>query len=204
MSKTFGANGILRGLGEPLEPQVGRYASSFNRNANVDDEMEVWDLVGKDCGSIRKLVKQARKCFRFLKPWERRSLSLNSGEKALLDALMATVENGSMKRIKSPTLLKALAPIIEKLLKVVGKTSRGALVLMRRVENVGEELVKAVMSLKLASAYRLAKQAAVRISQIAQAWGNRTARIWAEDSRFIRYLLAMMSYRENFPGAPVA
>jgi len=160
----------------------------------------VWDLISPDCESIKRLIKQAGKCFRFLKPWERRSLSLNAQDKALLKALMGAFEGGCLKRIRGRALLDALAPIVEKLLKVVGKAFRGIVGLACGVGNMSAELVKAVMSLRLASAYRLAKQAAVRISQIAQAWGNRMAKMWAEDPGFIRYLLMMMSYRENYPG----
>ena len=158
----------------------------------------VWNLISPDRESIKKLVKQAGRCFRSLKPWERRSLSLNELDRALLRALMEAFEGGCIKRIKSPVLLEALAPIVEKMLKVVGKAFKGVIVLVRGAEGVGEELVKAAISLRLASAHRLVKQAAMRISQIAQAWGNRMARTWAEDPGFIRYLLMMMSYRENY------
>jgi|GEM_PF-2242556 len=162
---------------------------------------KVLDLINLDGKTIKKLYKRANSCFRFLKPWERRSLSLNELDRALLKALMDAFEDGCIDKVRSRTLLDELAPIVEKLLKVVGKAFRGVVVLVRGFENVGEELVKAVVSLRLPSAYRLAKQAAVRISQIAQAWGNRTARMWAEDRGFLRFLLTMMSYRENYPGA---
>jgi hypothetical protein len=162
---------------------------------------KVLDLINLDYKSIKKLVKQAGRCFRFLKPWERRSLSLNKLDRALLRALMGAFEDGCIERVKSLALLDELAPIVEKLLKVVGKAFRGVVAVVHGIEEVGEELVRAVISLKLPSAYRLAKQAAVRISQIAQAWGNRMARMWSEDPGFIRYLLMMMSYKENFPGA---
>jgi len=159
----------------------------------------IWDLINPDCKSIKRLVRQAGRCFRFLKRWERRSLSLNRWEWGLLRALITAFDGGCIDRIRSRVLLDALAPILEKLLKVVGKTFRGVVIIVH--ENVGEDLVKAAISLRLPSAYRLAKQAAVRISQIAQAWGNRAARTWAEDPGFIKYLLMMMSYRENYLGA---
>ena len=164
---------------------------------------KVWDLVNPDCKTIKKLVNKAGSCFRFLKPWERRGLSLNKLDRALLKALMDAFEDGCIKKVESRVLLSALAPIMEKLLKVVAKAFRGVIVVVRGVEKFGEELVKAVISLRLPSAYRLARQAAVRISHIAQAWGNRMARMWPEDPRFIRYLLMMMSYKENFPGAAI-
>ena len=154
----------------------------------------VWNLIDPDCNSIKRLVRQAGKCFRFLKPWERRSLSLNRLEWGLLRALIAAFDGGCIDRIRSRTLLNALAPIVEKLLKVVGKAFRGVVILARGIEDVGEDLIKAAISLRLPLAYKLAKQAALRISQIAQAWGNRAARMWAEDSGFIKYLLMMMSH----------
>jgi hypothetical protein len=162
---------------------------------------KVLDLINLDCESLKRLVKQAGRCFRFLRPWERRSLSLNKLDRALLKALMDAFEEGCIKKVKSRVLADALAPIVEKLLKVVGKAFRGVVVALHGVEKVGEELVKAVISLRLPSAYKLAKQAAVKISQIAQSWGNRMAKMWPEDPGFIRYLLMMMSYKENFPGA---
>jgi hypothetical protein len=166
-----------------------------------DSARKVLDLVNLDCESLKRLVKQAGRCFRFLRPWERRSLSLNKLDRALLKALMDAFEEGCIKKVKSRVLADALAPIVEKLLKVVGKAFRGVVVALHGVEKVGEELVKAVISLRLPSAYKLAKQAAVKISQIAQSWGNRMAKMWPEDPGFIRYLLMMMSYKENFPGA---
>ena len=164
---------------------------------------KVWSLINPDCESIRKLVNKAGSCFRFLKPWERRSLSLNKLDKALLKALMDAFKDGCIGKVRSRILLSALAPIMEKLLKVVGKAFKGIIVLVREAVNVGEELARAVVSLRLPSAYRLAKQVAVRISHIAHAWGNRMARTWPEDPHFIRYLLMMMSYKENFPGAAI-
>jgi len=163
---------------------------------------KVWNLVNPDCNSIKKLVNRAGKCFRFLKLWERRDLSLSRLDRALLKALTIAFEKGYIEKVKSRVMLDALAPIVEKLLKVVGKAFRGVVVLARGVEKFGGELVKAVISLRLPSAYRLAKQAAVKISQIAQEWGNRMARMWAEDPGFINYLLTMMSHGENYLGFP--
>jgi hypothetical protein len=161
----------------------------------------IWNLVNPDCKSIKRLVRQAGRCFRFLKPWERRSLSLNRWEWGLLRALIAAFDGGCINGIRSRVLLDALAPIVEKLLKVVGKAFRGVVILAHGVENVGGDLVKAAISLRLPSAYKLAKQVAVRISRIAQAWGNRAAKTWAEDPGFIKYLLMMMLHRENYLGA---
>jgi len=165
---------------------------------------KVLDLINLDCESMKKLVRQASSCQRFLKPWERRSLRLDKLDGALLKALMDAFEEGCIEKVKSPVLLDALAPVVEKLLRVVGKAFKGVVAAVRGVKEVGEELVKAVISLRLPSAYILVKQAAVRISQIAETWGNRMAKMWPEDAGFIRYLLMMMSYKENFPGAATA
>lgn len=183
---------------ERLAPVVKTILKCF---VERDMSKGIWNLINPDCKSIKRLAKQAGRCFRFLKPWERRSLSLNRWEWGLLRALIAAFDGGCINRIRSRILLDALTPIVEKLLKVVGKAFRGVVILAHGVENIGEDLVKAAISLRLPSAYKLAKQAAVRISQIAQAWGNRAARTWAEDPGFIKYLLMMMSHRENYLGA---
>jgi hypothetical protein len=150
---------------------------------------------------IKRLVRHAGRCFRLLKPWERRSLSLSRLEYGLLRALIAAFDSGCIDKIRSNVLLKALTPIVEKLLKVVGKAFRGVVILAHEVKNVSEDIVKAAISLRLPLAYNLARQVAVKISRIAQAWGNRAAKSWPEDSGFIKYLLMMMSYRENYLGA---
>jgi hypothetical protein len=38
---------------------------------------------------------------------------------------------------------------------------------------------------------------ALRLSKIAQSWGNRSARLWAQDSEFARFLAVMSLYSDN-------
>jgi len=157
--------------------------SDPNRAPSGDSDMEVWRLVSPDRESLTKLFKSAfrkRSCREILS-WRER-LYLN----ALLKA--------SWPRIRSILVLKILAPIVKKILKALGTAFKAPL----RIEckdDVDEELVKGAIYIRCRSAYNIIKEAALRISRIAQEWGNTLAQMWPEDPKFIKYLMMMLNNR---------
>ena len=126
-----------------------------------EGEADVWSLVRPERCSLVRLKK----------------VSLRSGawftvlswkQRRFLDIVIRTVD-----RIRSGLLLRVLAPLVERLLTAVGEEARdGALVLMDR------------------GAYKMMMGIAEKIVQIAERWGNRSAREWLDEG-FVRYLLVM-------------
>jgi len=91
---------------------------------------------------------------------------LNSAERAIL-----TLAPKCVDKIKSPKLTLAVAKIIVK----IKQALRSPLNLFRS---------------------QVARPIAEKISLIAQKWGNKSAREWAEDPKFITYL-AIIKLNEN-------
>jgi len=83
---------------------------------------------------------------------------LRSVERGLMDLAIKLVD-----KVRSLVLAKSLNKVVEKLLSAM----EGEVALLMRT--VGRPLAQ-------------------KLSAIAQGWGNKTARLWAADSRFIRYL----------------
>jgi hypothetical protein len=125
------------------------------------EEAEVWDLLRPERGSLSRLKKfslRSRAWFTVLS-WKQRRF---------MDVVIRTVD-----KIRSLLLLKALAPLVARLLAAIGgNTRQGALKLM----DIG--------------AYRMMMGVAEKIVQVAQRWGNRSAREWL-DSAFLKYLMVM-------------
>ena len=91
-----------------------------------------------------------------------------------MDVVIRTVD-----RIRSGLLLKTLAPLVRRLLVAIGGNVRmGALNLMRR------------------GAYKMMMGIAEKIVQIAERWGNRSARQWLNRA-FVKYLLVMNLPQNN-------
>ena len=89
---------------------------------------------------------------------------LRWGERRFIDAVILAVD-----RIQSPLLLRLLTPLIDKLLRALGGIRALIGEVSYRMITVGRPL-------------------ALRISKIAQAWGNLEARSWASDEGFVKYL----------------
>ena len=88
---------------------------------------------------------------------------------------------GTVDKIRSGLLLRVLAPFVGRLLTAIGGDVRkGALSLMGR------------------GAYRMMVGVAEKIVQIAQKWGNRSAREWLKGA-FMKYLLVMNLPQNNNP-----
>jgi len=134
------------------------------------EEAEVWNLVRPERRSLEKLKRISMRNG----AWFR---GLDWKQRRLLDVVMRTVD-----RIRSFLLLRILAPLVRRLLTAIGGDAKtGALVLM----DVG--------------AYRMMRGIAERIVQVAEKWGNRSARSWLDEG-FIRYLMVMNLPKNKNPG----
>ncbi|MGQ9552161.1 MAG: hypothetical protein ACUVUE_07025 [Candidatus Bathycorpusculaceae bacterium] len=149
-------------------------------SADLDaDFTGVWDLVPPEKGALVRLWRMASRSriqYKVL-TWRQRRY---------MDALMLA----RWDRIRSLLVLKILAPIVKKLLSALGRRL-GAFLRIACRSAVDEEAVKAALSLMGETAYRMVKGVAKSISRIAQGWGNKLAREWPEDPKFIRYLMVM-------------
>ena len=125
------------------------------------EEAEVWDLLLPERGSLSRLRKvsvRSRAWFTVLS-WKQRRF---------IDVVIGTVD-----KIRSLLLLKALAPLVARLLTAIGGNARkGALRLM----DIG--------------ACKMMMGVAEKIVQIAQNWGNTSASEWLNEA-FMKYLLVM-------------
>lgn len=97
-------------------------------------------------------------------------------------------------RIRSPAVLRILAPIVRKMLRALG--NKCGRVQIKCDGAVDRDEVKGILSAMCSSAYRLMKNVAEGISRLAQRWGNNLACKWAEDRGFIKYLI-MMNLPQN-------
>lgn len=101
--------------------------------------------------------------------------SLKESQRKLVNLVIMTVE-----KVRSPLLASVLEPIIKRLLDAMEGTQKGVEAVRGRV------------------AYLMRKEGrslALKLSRIAQGWGNSSAASWSEDKGFIQYLTVM-----NLPG----
>ena len=127
---------------------------------------EVWDLIRPDRASLKRLKQVSVRN----RSW---FTVLSWKQRRFIDAVIMTVD-----RIRSLLLLRVVAPIVRKLLVAIGGDLRsGALSLM------GEGAIKVM------------KGVAEKIVQVAEKWGNKSARKWLQES-FFKYL-AVMNLPQN-------
>jgi hypothetical protein len=112
-------------------------------------------------GGRHFLLKLKQKSIRSNNSWFR-VLSLE--KRRFIDAVIQTVD-----RIQSSLLLKLMTELSEKLLCAIGGVSALIGMIPYGMITYGAPLAK-------------------RVSEIAQAWGNRSAKLWVTDQVFIRYL----------------
>jgi hypothetical protein len=96
---------------------------------------------------------------------------IEAEDRRFLDLVIMVVEG-----VRSGLLARALEPILGRLLEALGGFREAVEALFGRVAYL--MLVRG-------------RPMALRLSQLAQGWGNRLASCWAEDTGFIRYLAAM-------------
>ena len=134
------------------------------------EEAEVWNLVRPVRGSLEKLkrLSMRRHAWFSVLSWKQRRL---------MDIVIRMVD-----RIRSPLLLRVLAPLVQRLLMAIGRGSvrNGALSLMEK------------------GAYDMMRVVAERIVQVALKWGNKSAHQWLDEG-FLKYLLVTNLPRNNNP-----
>jgi len=132
------------------------------------DAMKVWDLIPPERRALTKLKLVSLRN----KSWFR---ELTSEQRRFMDAVVMVVE-----KIHSLILLRLLAPVVMKLISV----------LERRNSVKGHTSIE-ILTLTGKTAYVMIRGIALKVSKIAQAWGNKSASKWPEDPGFIKYLIIM-------------
>jgi hypothetical protein len=134
-----------------------------------EEKAEIWNLVQPERRSLEKLKRlsiRSRAWFRVL-DWKQRRF---------MDIVIKTVD-----RIRSPLLLKVLAPLVRRLLEAIGGDARtGTLILMGK------------------GAFDMMRGVAEKIVAVAQKWGNKSAKEWLDEG-FLKYLVVMnLPRNKNF------
>jgi len=155
----------------------------IGEKGSIKDNMKVWDLVYPDRESLTKLTKSA-----LSKKSVRKKLSWR--DRIYLKALF----KASWNQIRSRVVLEILAPMVEKMLKALGREYEKSQ--LEYEGTMDKEEVKGLLSMRLHSAYKMMRGVAEEISRLAQGWGNKLARKWSEDPGFIKYLM-MMNLPQN-------
>jgi len=132
------------------------------------DAVKFWDDIYPTRDMLAELRLRARRC----RAWFN---ELSRDQRNLMELVILVVK----QKVRSLFIAKLLAPIVKRLLEAIG----GIQVL------IGEVAYKT-----RTDGLRLAQ----KLSQIAQAWGNRSAARWPEDIGFMRYL-AIMNLHANKP-----
>ncbi|MEM3703173.1 MAG: hypothetical protein QXX79_01940 [Candidatus Bathyarchaeia archaeon] len=178
---------ILKSLAKPKGARVEDNIATVGEEGG-EKPIDVWNFVGTDSSSLMNLFHKAKEAFNGLGRSIRQRQSLTKDEWSILKVLENTFKKGLIKRVVSPVLMKVLAPIVRKLLKVVGMGFRLTPPIQSIAPKTNVELIRGALALKLASALTLARKAAQRIASIAQSWGNSAACEWLKDEGFIKYL----------------
>jgi hypothetical protein len=146
----------------------------------------VWELISPYRDALVRLWRVASRkgiLYRVLTWMERR----------YVEALMLA----KWDRILSPLVLKILAPIVRKMLRALGSTYRQFQ--LQCEGDVDKDEIKGLLSTMCPSTYRIMKNVAEEISQLAQRWGNKLSLSWPKDSGFIKYLIMMNLPQNNNP-----
>lgn len=132
------------------------------------DAVRFWGEIYPTQDMLAELRLRARRC----RAW---FSELSRDQRNLIELVIVVVK----EKVRSLFLAKLLAPVVKRLLEAMGGIQAW----------IGEV------------AYRMGTDGlrlAQRLSQIAQAWGNKSAAKWPEDKGFVRYL-AIMNLRVNKP-----
>jgi len=150
-------------------------------DGEVSTEDEVWSLVEPDRVSLTKLVRRA-----LSDGLSRKIANLTFNERMYLNALFEAQWN----RLKSRLVLKVLAPIVEKMLRAIGRRFEGSA--LHYEGSFDKEVIKGALSIMSKSAFKLIRGVADRICCIAKKLGNRLADSWRKDPAFIKYLMVLV------------
>ena len=166
-------------------------ATASESDGEESGEMGVWSLVEPDRVSLTRLVRRVfsdRLC--------RKIANLTFNEKMYLNALFGAQWN----RLKSRLVLKVLAPIVEKMLRALGRRFEGSA--LHYEGSFDKEVVKGALSIMSKSAFKLVRGVADRICCIAKKLGNRLADSWRKDPAFIKYLMVLVLPQNRNPLPP--
>jgi len=169
----------------------GNIAAANENDSEDSSIMGVWSLVEPDRVSLNRLVRKVfsdRVC--------RKIANLTSNEKAYLNVLLMA----QWKRLKSRLVLKVLAPIVEKMLRALGRRFEGSA--LHYEGPLNKELVKGAISIMSRSALKLIRNVADRICCIAKKLGNKFADSWRKDPAFIKYLMVLVLPQNRNPLPP--
>ncbi|MFQ6080485.1 MAG: hypothetical protein ACE5OW_02315 [Candidatus Bathyarchaeia archaeon] len=129
------------------------------------DAVKFWGDIHPTRSMLAELRLRARRC----RAWFN---ELSRDQRNLMELVIVVVK----EKVRSFFLAKLLAPIVKKLLDAMG----GIQALIGEIA-----YKKGTVGLHLAE----------RISQIAQAWGNKSAAKWPEDKGFVQFLTIMDKYK---------
>ena len=122
------------------------------------DAVKFWGDIRPTRDMLAALRVRARRC----RAWFR---ELNRDQRSLMELVIYVVK----EKVRSLCLARLLAPIVKKLLDAMGGIKALIGEIAYRMGTVGLSLAR-------------------RLSQIAQAWGNRSAASWPEDRGFVQFL----------------
>ena len=167
-------------------------------NATADDKDEegsngknVWSVIEPDRVSLTRLVRRVfsdRLC--------RKIANLTFNERMYLKVLFEAKWN----RLKSLLVLDVLAPIVEKMLRALGRRFEGSA--LHYEGPFDKDIVKGALSIMSKSAFRIIGNVADRICYLAKKLGNRFADSWRRDPAFIKYLTVLVLPQNKNPLPP--
>jgi len=124
----------------------------------------------------RRYLSRLRRVAQRCRAWFR----IEPEDRRFLDLVIATLEV-----VRSGLLARVLEPVLGRLLEALGGF---------------REMMEAVFGKVSYWMMVRGRPMALRLSRIAQGWGNRQASCWAEDKGFIRYLAVMELNRPGIWG----
>jgi hypothetical protein len=129
------------------------------------DAMRFWGDIHPTRDMLAELRLRARRC----RAWFN---ELSRSQRNLMELVIAVVK----EKVRSLFLAKLLAPIVKKLLDAMGGIQALIGEIAYKMETVGLRLAQ-------------------KLSQIAQAWGNKSAARWPEDKGFVQFLTIMDKHK---------
>jgi len=129
------------------------------------DAVKFWDDIHPTRDMLAELRMRARRC----RAWFN---ELSRDQRNLMELVMLVVKG----KVRSLFLARLLVPIVKKLLDAMGGI---------------QALIGEIAYKMRTDGLRLAQ----KLSQIAQAWGNKSAAKWPEDKGFVQFLTIMDKYK---------
>jgi len=131
------------------------------------DAVKFWGDIHPTRDMLAELRLRARRC----RAWFN---ELSRDQRNLMELVIVVVKG----KVRSLFLARLLLPIVKKLLDAMGGIQALIGEVAYKMETVGLRLAQ-------------------KLSQIAQAWGNKSAAKWPEDKGFVRFLTIMDKYKPS-------